>query len=171
MYRLSHRNIGLLICFYRGSLILGIMHVYLTAHMREGISARPGVTGGVTGSGGTSNNTGLPGHVKLSRVLFHRLNLGCFAISFIVGIYTVSFFCLTGVSFISLALIRPIYHLQGFSHHGDATHSVARDETSNSTSLATTLAEEACSASLTTHFGAWSPITHSTSSQTTPHLP
>jgi len=32
------------------------MHVYLTAHMREGISARPGVTGGVTGSGGTSNN-------------------------------------------------------------------------------------------------------------------
>jgi len=55
MYRLSHRNIGLLICYYRGSLILGIMHVYLTAHMREGISARPGVTGGVTGSGGTSN--------------------------------------------------------------------------------------------------------------------
>ncbi len=55
MYRLSHRNIGLLICCYRGSLILGIMHVYLTAHMREGISARPGVTGGVTGSGGTSN--------------------------------------------------------------------------------------------------------------------
>ncbi len=42
-------------CCYRGSLILGIMHVYLTAHMREGISARPGVTGGVTGSGGTSN--------------------------------------------------------------------------------------------------------------------
>jgi len=37
-------------------LILGIMHVYLTAHMREGISARPGVTGGVTGSGGTSNS-------------------------------------------------------------------------------------------------------------------
>jgi hypothetical protein len=31
------------------------MYVYLTAHMREGISARPGVTGGVTGSGGTSN--------------------------------------------------------------------------------------------------------------------
>jgi len=57
MYRLSHRNIGLLICCYRGSLILGIMHVYLTAHMREGISARPGVTGGVTGSGGTSNST------------------------------------------------------------------------------------------------------------------
>jgi len=57
MYRLSHRNIGLLICYYRGSLILGIMHVYLTAHMREGISARPGVTGGVTGSGGTSNNS------------------------------------------------------------------------------------------------------------------
>jgi len=57
MYRLSHRNIGLLICCYRGSLILGIMHVYLTAHMREGISARPGVTGGVTGSGGTSNTT------------------------------------------------------------------------------------------------------------------
>jgi len=55
MYRLSHRNIGLLICCYRGSLILGIMHVYLTAHMREGISARPGVTGGVTGSGDTSN--------------------------------------------------------------------------------------------------------------------
>ncbi len=43
------------VCCYRGSLILGIMHVYLTAHMREGISARPGVTGGVTGSGGTSN--------------------------------------------------------------------------------------------------------------------
>jgi len=34
------------------------MHVYLTAHMREGISARPGVTGGVTGSGGTSNRVG-----------------------------------------------------------------------------------------------------------------
>jgi hypothetical protein len=34
------------------------MHVYLTAHMREGISARPGVTGGVTGSGGTSNMDG-----------------------------------------------------------------------------------------------------------------
>jgi len=48
--------LGLLICCYRGSLILGIMHVYLTAHMREGISARPGVTGGVTGSGGTSNH-------------------------------------------------------------------------------------------------------------------
>ncbi len=41
MYRLSHRNIGLLICYYRGSLILGIMHVYLTAHMREGIEHVP----------------------------------------------------------------------------------------------------------------------------------
>jgi len=64
MYRLSHRNIGLLICYYRGSLILGIMHVYLTAHMREGISARPGVTGGVTSSGGTSNNSGSLGQGK-----------------------------------------------------------------------------------------------------------
>ena len=64
MYRLSHRNIGLLICCYRGSLILGIMHVYLTAHMREGISARPGVTGGVTGSGGTSNTQGLRGNMR-----------------------------------------------------------------------------------------------------------
>jgi len=61
MYRLSHRNIGLLIFCYRGSLILGMMHVYLTAHMREGISARPGVTGGVTGSGGTSNRNCIKG--------------------------------------------------------------------------------------------------------------
>ena len=38
------------------------MYVYLTAHMREGISARPGVTGGVTGSGGTSNT-----HVTVHR--------------------------------------------------------------------------------------------------------
>ncbi len=64
MYRLSHRNIGLLICYYRGSLILGIMHVYLTAHMREGISARPGVTGGVTGSGGTSNTLAILSDVE-----------------------------------------------------------------------------------------------------------
>ncbi len=33
------------------------MYVYLTAHMREGISARPGVAGGVTGSGGILTHT------------------------------------------------------------------------------------------------------------------